>query len=477
MIQLADSTLVPGLGLLPGGDPLLPGDPSIIVTAPGTSLVLNRAISGPIAADPSGTTRICASIIDATSPFYVAYAGPDLASAGADLHVEDSTVIGKVRTRTMTLASNTIFHARRAPPRPLAGGGLGQPQASRLRPLLPAALRTRSRRAATTACPLTRHPSPHWNPSFVTLRYGQPRLCAAQRRLADGDLDTAPTTARRSASTSRSRRPRRSATSSCGRPSTCPPSSKAASSCTHRSRGANTGRRHSPTATDVLGRDDPADLTGDPTRTSPESARTDLAAPGERNGKGRGMKGDFSRIRFNRRKNYTAVLEQQGRVALDADANEQCFIDEYLRRSETVDVVGDYGGPASDAGFEITVVRRRDPHRARALLRRRPAVRQPGQPVLRQPAVPDRSRAQRRDLLTELANANGADVLQVFLEVWQRLVTDLDDPCLREPALGQADTTARLQTVWRGRGGHDLSSHTEPRTPAHRRRARLGPRE
>ena len=36
------------------------------------------------------------------------------------------------------------------------------------------------------------------------------------------------------------------------------------------------------------------------------------------------MRGDFSRIRFNRQKNYTAVLEQQGRVALDADANEQC---------------------------------------------------------------------------------------------------------------------------------------------------------
>ena len=36
-----------------------------------------------------------------------------------------------------------------------------------------------------------------------------------------------------------------------------------------------------------------------------------------------------------------------------------------------------------------------------------------------------------------------------MLQVWQRLVTALDDPCLREPALGQADTTARLQTVWR----------------------------
>ena len=50
------------------------------------------------------------------------------------------------------------------------------------------------------------------------------------------------------------------------------------------------------------------------------------------------MRGDFSRIRFNRLKGYTAVLEQQGRVALDADANEQCFIDDYLRGRETVDV-------------------------------------------------------------------------------------------------------------------------------------------
>jgi Family of unknown function (DUF6519) len=45
------------------------------------------------------------------------------------------------------------------------------------------------------------------------------------------------------------------------------------------------------------------------------------------------MKGDFSRIRFNPAKQYTAVLEQQGRVALDADANEQCEIDAHLRET------------------------------------------------------------------------------------------------------------------------------------------------
>ena len=113
-VQISDSTLVPGLGLTRDGRPVSPGDPSIVVTAVETALTLTRCICGPIAADSGGTTSICASIVDATSPCCVAYAAPDLASAGADLHVEGSTIIGKVRARTIPLASNTIFLARRA---------------------------------------------------------------------------------------------------------------------------------------------------------------------------------------------------------------------------------------------------------------------------------------------------------------------------------------------------------------------------
>ena len=112
-VQVADTTVVPGVGLTTGGDPIAPGDPAIVVTAAEATLTLTRAITGPIAADASGTTRICSSIVDATSPCCVGYAASDLASAGADLHIEDSTVIGKVHTRTLSLASNTIFRARR----------------------------------------------------------------------------------------------------------------------------------------------------------------------------------------------------------------------------------------------------------------------------------------------------------------------------------------------------------------------------
>lgn len=113
-LQLADVTLVPGLGITRCGQPRCPGDPSIVMNAAESSLALTRCISGPVAAGVAGTVRICSSIVDSSSPCGVAYAGADLASVGADLHVEDSTIIGKVRTRTLPLASNTIFHARRS---------------------------------------------------------------------------------------------------------------------------------------------------------------------------------------------------------------------------------------------------------------------------------------------------------------------------------------------------------------------------
>src|SRR5258708_12614969 len=70
------------------------------------------------------------------------------------------------------------------------------------------------------------------------------------------------------------------------------------------------------------------------------------------------MRGDFSKLRFEKTKHYTSVLEQQGRVALDADHNEQRAIDEHIRETETIDVIGPFGGPQDDAGFAITPRRR-----------------------------------------------------------------------------------------------------------------------
>lgn len=162
------------------------------------------------------------------------------------------------------------------------------------------------------------------------------------------------------------------------------------------------------------------------------------------------MRGDFSRIRFNPVKNYTAVLEQQGRVALDADANEQRDIDSYLRTTEAVDIIGEYGGPEGDDGFAISINDGKLQFSAGRyyvdglLCEAKTDGDYDSQPFL---IHPEYSAA---ELLRMLLDTQGSSSLLVWLEVWERLVTAREDSCLLEPALGKAaETTARRQTVWR----------------------------
>ncbi|MBK5124372.1 hypothetical protein IQ288_31545 [Burkholderia sp. R-69980] len=161
------------------------------------------------------------------------------------------------------------------------------------------------------------------------------------------------------------------------------------------------------------------------------------------------MKGDFSRLRFNRSRHYTSVLTQQGRVELDSDANEQRAIDEHLRTIETLDIVGQSGAPVGAAGFEITLSASQalsisaGRYYVDGLLCENPApLDYNSQPYLLH-AQPT--------LASSLAalKSGAATAVQVYLKVWQRLVTPIDDPAIQEVALGEADTTDRLQTVWR----------------------------
>jgi hypothetical protein len=166
------------------------------------------------------------------------------------------------------------------------------------------------------------------------------------------------------------------------------------------------------------------------------------------------MRGDFSRIRFSRQQNYSAVLEQQGRVALDSDANEQALMSGYITANQNYDLVGPYGVPAADPGFGISLA----PDGLHILIA-------PGRYYVAgtvcentsavlayedQPHLAGLTSAQQSPaLMAALQAAGGEQVLQVTLQMWQQLVTALDDPSLLEPAIGQADTTARLQTAWR----------------------------
>jgi hypothetical protein len=65
------------------------------------------------------------------------------------------------------------------------------------------------------------------------------------------------------------------------------------------------------------------------------------------------MKADITRDTFDPRNRFCRVLMQQGRVQLDADANEQSSIVLHFLRSFAADVIGPHGGPASNLGFRM----------------------------------------------------------------------------------------------------------------------------
>jgi len=113
---VSDSTLIPGIALTAQGDAANPDQPSVSASAVnpplGMTLVLNRVISGPITLPPTCFARIWGSIVDAGTPYCPAFSGPDWSSPGASLHIEDSTVVGRVWCQAMPLASNTIFYAK-----------------------------------------------------------------------------------------------------------------------------------------------------------------------------------------------------------------------------------------------------------------------------------------------------------------------------------------------------------------------------
>jgi len=159
------------------------------------------------------------------------------------------------------------------------------------------------------------------------------------------------------------------------------------------------------------------------------------------------MKGDLSRETFDAKKHYAGVRMQQGRVQTDADWNEQESIQRHRARIETLDVVGPCGAPENNAGFEITI-----PGGALRIGAGRfyadgilcenevDALAFESQPDL--PGVGSWS-----DLLTKLK----ATFAIAYLDVWERHITPLDDPLIREVALGGPDTATRVKTVWQVR--------------------------
>ena len=160
------------------------------------------------------------------------------------------------------------------------------------------------------------------------------------------------------------------------------------------------------------------------------------------------MKADFSRLQFNLNKDYTRVLQQQGRVTLDADWNEHVTLQADLDHKRLIDLIGLCGVPHGNPGFEITAPAS-DPqistgviyvHGLRIQLDSPPdgsAIHYSSQPYLPDPPA--------------LTDPGVARIDLVYLCARERHITYLEDDDIREVALGGPDTTTRVQTVWQVR--------------------------
>lgn len=110
-LVLRHCTLLPGRTLLPDGDPATPGAVSLRIEHPFTRLVIEDSVTGALLVHADATLEIVGSMIDATDPAQVAIAAPDATGPGPKLTVRDSTLVGLVNVRLLTLGSNTIFLA------------------------------------------------------------------------------------------------------------------------------------------------------------------------------------------------------------------------------------------------------------------------------------------------------------------------------------------------------------------------------
>ena len=161
------------------------------------------------------------------------------------------------------------------------------------------------------------------------------------------------------------------------------------------------------------------------------------------------MSSDYSRLIFDEKKHYSSVRMQQGRVLLDSDWNSQSDISRHRKRIETVDVIGLTGVPIKTNGYLLSQNEgglSLSPGRIYInglLCELHEAITMtPGSGSLIIPSGENSLPYALIDRLPENGN------FLIYLEAWEREITYLDDPIIREKALGDPDTTTRLQTVW-----------------------------
>lgn len=144
------------------------------------------------------------------------------------------------------------------------------------------------------------------------------------------------------------------------------------------------------------------------------------------------MKTQISRDSRQPAKRYSGVYQQQGRMLTDSDINEQVDIDKHRLEHSLEDVIG--SGTPAEGGLAINA----------------DASIQPGKAYVEGvPAEIQGDTAITYDNQEDYTNAppiTESDYL-LYLDVWDRAVTGLEDEALIDPGLHGADTCTRTQTM------------------------------
>lgn len=153
------------------------------------------------------------------------------------------------------------------------------------------------------------------------------------------------------------------------------------------------------------------------------------------------MKGDFSKLTFNPEKDFLRVLLQQGKVLLDADWNEQAAIFLHYMQTLAADLIGPYAGPEGNAGFEITDDSKTADFaigQGRYYIDGILCENHYKTSYFNQPNYP----------LNKEKDVLSSNAYLVYLDVWERHITYLEDDDIREKVLNGIDTTTRSKVIW-----------------------------
>ena len=185
------------------------------------------------------------------------------------------------------------------------------------------------------------------------------------------------------------------------------------------------------------------------------------------------MAGDYTRFRYNPRKDASGILMQQGKVLVDQDWNEHAELQNRRWRTETTDIIGRAVVPIeTPTGFEILIsgtnltIGRGRMYVDGLLAENHGADPLEFDPVLgevrgtqpvpydQQPYYPDPP-----------ALPTDTDPHLVYLDVWEREVTYLEDADLIDKAIA-VDTATRIQAVWQVKLLQDTPAGTSCSTPS-----------